>query len=200
MGTPPGGCCSNRETVTPSSLPGGLVCNDYSRRKTLIQWKSVTAIPDSVVKNLPFEKRLAIGKRVEQAVLDIIKRHDPDAFIQDGLDKGKDIVSPKYKLLLEVKSQPDAVFCVSVEIGREYPGKPVRPSGITTSQADYYVWHCQHKLFIIKTTQLRQLIAEIPVTKHPLHGEQYHLKILKISILEANCVKIIKYDDDLHTT
>lgn len=151
-------------------------------------------IPASTVKDLPFDQRYAIGNKIERYVLDIIKKStDPTAYIKLGLDKSGDIYSPKYNCLLEVKSQPDAVYCVSVELGRGSKENR-RPSGITTSTSSYYVWHCHHKLMIIKTSKLREIIENIPETEHPLHGETYFLKILNIKTLEANCVKILEAD------
>ena len=163
-------------------------------------WKNVTdstPIPVSTVKNLPFAQRLAIGKKTEHAFLVLYQNlYDPTAYIQEGLDKGKDIISPKYKILLEIKDQPRAVFCVSVELGRQSPGQGIRNSGITTTQADYYVWYCHRKFMIIKTSKLKELIKDISISQHELHGDIYFMKILNIDLLEANAVKVIPYADN----
>lgn len=122
------------------------------------------------------------GHPAEIKALILIKQHlDPLAFRSIGYDKDKDITAPGIGLLFEIKNNQFAKWNVCVETS--WAGKP---SGITTTKADYYVYFAKDKYFVIKTSVLKNLLESIPIKIFTQEGNKNGMKILPLTQLELN--------------
>lgn len=85
---------------------------------------------------LTFEKDLVEGKRVEEQVLNILKKHFSCATMIEGACKDYDIWIPERTVGVEVKSCPSCHDYGNIVIEIEMFGKP---SGLLRSKAGYWV-------------------------------------------------------------
>jgi hypothetical protein len=131
------------------------------------------------------------GKPCERAVLAHIRTFYPDAYMVEGYDPEKDIVSPAAKKTWEVKNSEDAIVCVPIEVAtRHNDSEQWKPSGISTSTATYWVLYCHKEYIMILTELLRDIIKEIEITISTPLTVQVQNKPVLISILEANATHI----------
>lgn len=108
-----------------------------------------------------WEQALTFGKLVEKYVLSRIQKKYPQAFIRDGLWKGWDIYIPERNLRIEVKSDVYSNKTGNFVIETSYGGKP---SALTTSNADFWVFFTGFKLIWITKEQIRKAIRESEVS------------------------------------
>ena len=108
-----------------------------------------------------FEKSLYIGKSVEDIVCEKIKRKYPKAYVIQEYCKGYDIYVPEKDMKIEVKQDKKSNYSGNFVVETEFNGKP---SGISTTEADYWVlydgkcfiWITPDRLTQV-TTGLRQV-------------------------------------------
>ena len=85
-----------------------------------------------------FEKSLYIGKSVEDIVCEKIKRKYPKAYVIQEYCKGYDIYVPEKDMKIEVKQDKKSNYSGNFVVETEFNGKP---SGISTTEADYWVFY-----------------------------------------------------------
>jgi len=85
-----------------------------------------------------FEKSLYIGKNVEQIVCDKINKKYPKAHVIQEYCKGYDIFVPETNMKIEVKQDKKSNYSGNFVVETEFNGKP---SGISTTEADYWVFY-----------------------------------------------------------
>ena len=108
-----------------------------------------------------FEKSLYIGKSVEEIVCSKIKKKYPKAHVIQEYCKGYDIYVPETDMKIEVKQDKKSNYSGNFVVETEFNGKP---SGISTTEADYWVlydgscfiWITPDRLTQV-TTGLRQV-------------------------------------------
>ena len=83
-----------------------------------------------------FEKSLYIGKSVEEIVCSKIKKKYPKAHVIQEYCKGYDIYVPETDMKIEVKQDKKSNYSGNFVVETEFNGKP---SGISTTEADYWV-------------------------------------------------------------
>lgn len=105
---------------------------------------------------MKFLDALADGKKSEKIVLKIIKEKYDTAFIRDGYSKEYDIAIPEIDKTIEVKKDFKSQITGNIVI-ETYMNN--QPSGITTTEADYWVIH-PHPRFIywIKPKDIKDMI------------------------------------------
>ena len=85
-----------------------------------------------------FEKSLYIGKSVEDIVCEKVKKKYPKAHVIQGYCKGYDIFVPETNMKIEVKQDKKSNYSGNFVVETEFNGKP---SGISTTEADYWVFY-----------------------------------------------------------
>jgi len=104
-----------------------------------------------------FSDCLHYGKEVEKYVLSRIQKKYPKAFIRDGKHPGWDIYVPETKTKIEVKSDVYSNKTGNFVIETSWGG---RPSALTTSTADFWVFFDRYKLIWITKKQIKKAIKE----------------------------------------
>tara|TARA_R100000458_G_C8261493_1_gene236960 strand:- start:1005 stop:1583 length:579 start_codon:yes stop_codon:yes gene_type:complete len=105
-----------------------------------------------------FEKSLNIGKGVEQRVCDKINIKYPKAHVIQGYCKGYDIYVPEIDMKIEVKQDKKSNYTGNFVIETEFNGKL---SGLSTTEADYWVLYDGGCFIWIKPIKLRELILDL---------------------------------------
>jgi hypothetical protein len=83
-----------------------------------------------------FKQDLSIGKNYEEIILNRAKKDYPEAYIQAGKFKYWDVFIPEVNISLEVKYDERNQTSGNIAIECECNDKP---SGITTTKADFWV-------------------------------------------------------------
>ena len=87
---------------------------------------------------MKFAEALADGKGSERIVLHIIKKKYSTAFIRDGYSKEYDIAIPEIDKTIEVKKDFKSQETGNIVIETSMNGQH---SGLSTTQADWWVFH-----------------------------------------------------------
>ena len=82
-----------------------------------------------------FYKDLESGKKIEKAVLSIIKKKYPKSYIIDGYFKDYDIYVPEKDIGVEVKRDEKSKYTGNIVVEIEFDGKP---SALSTTKADWW--------------------------------------------------------------
>ena len=85
-----------------------------------------------------FEKSLYIGKSVEDIVCEKINKKYPKAHVIQEYCKGYDIYVPEKDMKIEVKQDKKSNYSGNFVVETEFNSKP---SGISTTEADYWVFY-----------------------------------------------------------
>jgi hypothetical protein len=85
-----------------------------------------------------FKVDLSRGEQIEHMVLDMIRPKYPKAYKMEGYFKDYDIYVPEINKSIEVKSDEKSKYTNNIVVEVEFNGKP---SALSTSKADYWVWH-----------------------------------------------------------
>ena len=102
-----------------------------------------------------FKESLKDGKKSEEAVLSIIKRKYPTAYIIDGYYKYYDIFIPEKNLGIEVKKDVKSQETGNIVVEIEFNGKP---SALSTTRADYWVFDDGECYIWIEPSKLRGIV------------------------------------------
>ena len=129
------------------------------------------------------------GKPCEEEVLRHIRIWDKKAYLIDGYDSEKDIVSPLTGKTFEVKNCQDARVNVPIEI-RIVNKNGEHLSGLSVTKATYWVIYCKEKFFMIKTETLKEIVRTIQPKEYTIHNQWVTLKILPIEQLKKNATHI----------
>jgi hypothetical protein len=138
-----------------------------------------------------WEEALTFGKMVEEYVLLKIQKQYSKAFIRDGRHKQWDIYIPEKKLKIEVKSDVYSNKTGNFVIETSYGD---RPSGMTTTTADFWVFFTGAKLIWITPNQIRAAIKEsgVELRKFTSGTDIRHKTafLVPVSFIEGHSTKI----------
>ena len=101
-----------------------------------------------------FKESLESGKKVENSVLSIIKKKYPKSYIIEGYFKDYDIYVPEKNMGIEVKRDEKSKYTGNLVIEIEFNGKP---SALSTTKADYWVFYDGDNYIWITPTMLKDL-------------------------------------------
>jgi hypothetical protein len=114
---------------------------------------------------MKFNEDLKYGKIGEGVILELIKKKNPDAILENGYQKGYDIYIPKKDLKIEVKTDRKSRHTNNIAVECSYKGMP---SGIQTTQSKYWVviFHDETwKYGVIESKKLYDLCQNISPIK-----------------------------------
>ena len=103
-----------------------------------------------------FYKDLESGKKIEKAVLSIIKKKYPKSYIIDGYFKDYDIYVPEKDIGVEVKRDEKSKYTGNLVVETEFDGKP---SALSTTKADYWVFYDGECYIWITTNKLNYVVS-----------------------------------------
>ena len=101
-----------------------------------------------------FYEDLKDGKETENNVLAIIKKKYPKSYIIEGYFKDYDIYVPEKDMGIEVKKDVKSQETGNLVIEVEFNGKP---SALSTTKADYWVFYDGDNYIWITPTMLKDL-------------------------------------------
>ena len=110
-----------------------------------------------------FKDSLAIGHKSEDAVCAKINKKYPRAFVKKGYCKEYDIYVPEIDKKIEVKQDKKSNFTGNIVVEIEFDGKP---SALSTTESDYWVFDDGEIYIWITPTVLRQVV-------HPLKAVSF---------------------------
>lgn len=108
------------------------------------------------------------GKKVENMICNFIKTKFPQAYVVDGYHPAYDIFIPETGAKIEIKQDLKANDTGRFLIECEFDGKL---SGISTSEADYWVLVDNYNQIWIKTEALRYIIKALNLKKFIFVGD-----------------------------
>jgi len=115
-----------------------------------------------------FDDSLAMGKKVENEVCDLIKKKHPDAYVKEGYYKQGDIIVPSADKLVEVKQDYQSHITGNLLIEIEFDGKP---SALETTESDWWVIVDRQNLYWIAPESLKYIINELKLTPAEFIGK-----------------------------
>jgi len=128
---------------------------------------------------------------VEEYVLSRIHKKYRHAFIRDGRHKEWDIYVPEIKTKVEVKSDVYSNKTGNFVVEVEYGG---RPSGLTTSTADFWVFFTGYKLIWIRREHIYRAISEAEIPKRKFVGgsdkKEKTAHLVSVALMEQYATKI----------
>lgn len=101
-----------------------------------------------------FEQDLARGEAIEKKLIEVFRKKYPSATLVHQY-KGYDIYVPENRMTYEVKYDAPSLRTGNYAIEIECNGKP---SGLLTTEADYWVIYDDVNFFIIRTKELINFI------------------------------------------
>ena len=101
-----------------------------------------------------FKESLESGKEIENSVLSIIKKKYPKSYIIEGYFKDYDIYVPEKNMGIEVKRDEKSKYTGNLVVEIEFNGKP---SALSTTKADYWVFYDGDNYIWITPTMLKDL-------------------------------------------
>jgi hypothetical protein len=116
-----------------------------------------------------FAEDLARGQDNEKRIAQIIKKKYPYArtIIRDGYFKAWDIKVENPDTTVEVKQDDRAKETGNLIFETEMEGKP---SGITTTKAEWWVQTVADKDYWFSVEELREFLAKYPIVKRKIKG------------------------------
>ena len=104
-----------------------------------------------------FKESLKDGQKSEQAILSIIQKKYPTAEMMQGYYKYYDIFVSEKNIGVEVKKDVKSQETGNLVVEVEFNGKP---SALSTSRADYWVFDDGESYIWIETDRLRHICRE----------------------------------------
>lgn len=148
-----------------------------------------------------FSESLSFGRMVEEYVLSKIHAKYPKAFIRDGYYKEWDIYVPETKTKIEVKADVMSNKTGNLVVETSYNN---RPSALTTSTADLWVFFTGYKLIWITKPQIKKAIRESGAALQKfIGGTDIHEKtayLVPVYFIEQHATQIDEPLDDLPDT
>ena len=139
-----------------------------------------------------FKDSLAIGHKSEDAVCAKIKKKYPRAHVMEGYCKGYDIYVPETKKKVEVKQDKKSNFTGNIVVEIEFDGKP---SALSTTEADYWVFDDGEIYMWITPETLRQIV--LPMYAVTFTGncdnKSKRAYLVKKDIIIKHALKVDKY-------
>ena len=139
-----------------------------------------------------FKESLIIGHSSEDAVCAKIKKKYPRAHVIKGYCKGYDIYVPETKKKIEVKQDKKSNFTGNIVVEIEFDGKP---SALSTTEADYWVFDDGEIYIWITPETLRQVVKPFKPVKFTGNGDNKEKMayLIKKDIIKRNSLKVDKY-------
>ena len=139
-----------------------------------------------------FNESLGIGKSSENAVCDKIKKKYPKAYVVDGYCKGFDIFVPETSKKIEVKQDKKSNFTGNIVVEIEFNGKP---SALSTTTADYWVFDDGEIYIWITPTVLRQVVHPLKAVSFIGNGDNKSklAYLVKKDIIIKNALMVDRY-------
>ena len=139
-----------------------------------------------------FKESLSIGNSVEDAVCTKIKKKYPRAYVMEGYCKGYDIYVPENKKKIEVKQDKKSNFTGNIVVEIEFNGKP---SALSTTEADYWVFDDGEIYIWITPETLRQIVLPMYAATFTGKGDNTPKRayLVKKDIIIKNALKVDKY-------
>jgi len=114
-----------------------------------------------------WNEALVQGKQIEYMVCNFIKTKYPQAYVVDGYNPAFDIFIPEIGAKIEVKQDLKANETGRFLVECEFDGKP---SGISTSTANYWIFVDKYSQIWIRTEALRYIISSLNLKKFVFVG------------------------------
>ena len=139
-----------------------------------------------------FKDSLSIGHSSEDAVCAKIKKKYPKAHVMKGYCKGYDIYVPETDKRIEVKQDKKSNFTGNIVVEIEFNGKP---SALSTTTADYWVFDDGEIYIWITPETLRQVVKPFTPVKFIGNGDNKEklAYLIKKDIIIKNALKVDKY-------
>jgi hypothetical protein len=140
-----------------------------------------------------FKESLTIGHSVEDAVCAKIKKKYPRAHVMEGYCKGYDIYVPEINKKVEVKQDKKSNFTNNIVVEIEMP--PGKPSALSTTEADYWVFDDGEIYIWITPETLKQIVKPFTPVKFIGNGDNKEklAYLIKKDIIIKNALKVDKY-------
>ena len=140
-----------------------------------------------------FRKDLVIGHSSEDAVCAKINKKYPKAHVIKGYCKGYDIYVPETDKKIEVKQDKKSNYTHNIVVEIEKP--PGKPSALSTTEADYWVFDDGEIYIWITPDTLRQVVKPFTPVKFIGNGDNKEklAYLIKKDIIKRNALKVDKY-------
>jgi hypothetical protein len=134
-----------------------------------------------------FKTSLESGKETESLVLKLIKKKYPSAYIIEGYYKEYDIFIPEVDIGVEVKQDKKSMYTNNLVIEIEFGGKP---SALSTTKADCWVFYDGKELIWITPNKLRWLTRDMRPAVFVGDGDTVKKKayLVKKDLIKENSV------------
>ena len=139
-----------------------------------------------------FKDSLAIGHKSEDAVCAKIKKKYPRAHVMEGYCKGYDIYVPETKKKVEVKQDKKSNYTGNIVVEIEFDG---RPSALSTTESDYWVFDDGEIYIWITPDTLRQIVLPMYAATFTGKGDNKPKRayLVKKDIIIKHALKVDKY-------
>ena len=134
-----------------------------------------------------FRTSLESGKETENLILKIIKKKYSSAYIISGYCKEYDIFIPEVDIGVEVKQDKKSMHTGNLVVEIEFNGKP---SALSTTKADCWVFYDGEELFWITPNKLRWLTRNMTPATFIGDGDTVSKKayLVKKKVIKENSV------------
>ena len=140
-----------------------------------------------------FRNDLTIGHKSEDAVCAKINKKYPRAFVKKGYCKEYDIYVPEIDKKIEVKQDKKSNFTNNIVVEIEMP--PGTPSGLSTTESDYWVFDDGEIYMWITPEILRQIVLPMYAVTFTGNGDNKSKRayLVKKDIIIKHALKVDKY-------
>ena len=139
-----------------------------------------------------FKNSLVIGHSSEDAVCAKINKKYPKAFVKPGYCKEYDIYVPEIDKKVEVKQDKKSNFTGNIVVEIEFDGKP---SALSTTEADYWVFDDGEIYMWITPETLRQIVLPMYAVTFTGNGDNKSKRayLVKKDIIIKHALKVDRY-------
>ena len=140
-----------------------------------------------------FRNDLAIGNSSEDAVCAKINKKYPKAHVIKGYCKGYDIYVPETNKKVEVKQDKKSNYTNNIVVEIEMP--PGTPSGLSTTESDYWVFDDGEIYMWITPETLRQIVLPMKTVEFTGKGDNTPKRayLVKKDIIIKHALKVDRY-------
>ena len=140
-----------------------------------------------------FKDSLVIGHSSEDSVCAKINKKYPKAFVKPGYCKEYDIYIPEIDKKVEVKQDKKSNYTGNIVVEIEMP--PGKPSALSTTEADYWVFDDGEIYIWITPDTLRQVIKPFKPVKFIGNGDNKEklAYLIKKDIIIKHALKVDRY-------
>ena len=140
-----------------------------------------------------FKDSLVIGHSSEDAVCAKINKKYPKAYVKPGYCKEYDIYVPEIDKKVEVKQDKKSNFTNNIVVEIEMP--PGTPSGLSTTETDYWVFDDGEIYMWITPEILRQIVLPMYAVTFTGNGDNKSKRayLVKKDIIIKHALKVDRY-------